>query len=329
MEMMLSTRWRGLIGVNRLLTVQNYSRRDIAKLADFFKKYLKTYPDAKLNSPEFYTYHPALADSENVFCVLDPGQQMIGFAPLFPAVTTDDNGVTGPRDIWTIILASPELETAAEVRELLFNSVVRRANQLKAVYGFAQARLAADMMVSQKADIEYLLQKGFEPFEQIYVMGRNTTKTIPTISVRSEMIFQQSKLVSEEEQAAYLGLFNACFPETPKTVDELRFLLQSSLWEKGSAICAYSSANERVGSILVYWDEQKGYGVTDEVMVLPGWRGQNIAKKLIAEGLRYFKAQGIPEVRLEVKESNRPAVSVYCSMGYRVINQEMLIGKFI
>jgi ribosomal protein S18 acetylase RimI-like enzyme len=311
------------------LTLQNYRSRDLAKLAEFFKTYLKKYPDAKLSRPEFYTYHPALEEGENVFCVLDSGQQIIGFAPLFPVVTTDGNAVTGPHDIWTIILASPDLETAEEVRELLFHSVVERVNRLKAVYALSRVRLAADLMVSQKADIEYLLQKGFKPFEQVYVMSRDTCQTSPTISVPIEITFRQSNLVSEEEQTAYLEVFNACFPENPKTVDELQVLLHSPLWDKGRVITAYSSSNELVGSILVYWDEQKGYGVTDDVMVLPNWRGQNIAKNLIGEGLRYFRAQGIPEVWLEVKVSNVPAVSVYTSMGYSVINQESMLGKFI
>jgi ribosomal protein S18 acetylase RimI-like enzyme len=79
----------------------------------------------------------------------------------------------------------------------------------------------------------------------------------------------------------------------------------------------------------VYWDGEKGYGVTDDVMVLSNWRGQNIARRLIAEGLGYFHSQGIEDARLEVKASNKPAVSAYTSMGYGVINQETLLGKHL
>jgi ribosomal protein S18 acetylase RimI-like enzyme len=311
------------------LTLQNYSSGYIAQLGEFLKNYRNKYPDAKLNGPEFYTYHPALEAGENVFCVLDSAHEIVGFAPLFPRLTTDENAATGPHDIWTIILAAPDLETAAEVREMLFNAIVGRTRQLQAVYGLMRVRLAADMMVSQKADLEYLLQKGFEPFEHVYVMSRDTTQDVLTISVPIKITFQQSRLASEQEQTAYLKDFNTCFLENPKTLQELQFLLESPLWDNARVISAYSSSNERVGSILVYWDEQKGYGVTDDVMVLPGWRGRNIAKSLIAEGLRYFRTLGIPKARLEVKASNAPAVSVYASMGYNVINQESLLEKFI
>ena len=92
-------------------------------------------------------------------------------------------------------------------------------------------------------------------------------------------------------------------------------------------ISAYSPSSELVGSILVYGDTEKGLGVTDDVMVLPRWRGQKIAKSLIGEGLRYFWAQGISEVQLEVRASNVAAVSVYTSMGFKVINRESLLSK--
>ena len=311
------------------LAFQNYNRRDLPKLVEFHKNYLKKYPDAKLNDPEFYTYHPAFEDGENLFCVLNSARQMVGFAPLFPVVTIDDNSVIGPHDIWTVILAKPDLETADDIRGLLLRGVIEKVKKLKAVYGLSKVRLAADMMVSQEADIEYLVLKGFKPFEQVYVMGRQTIQLIPVISVPMEITLRPLKIVSEEEQMTYREVFNTCFPENPKTEEALRFFLESPLWQTGAVIGAYSPSDELVGSILVYLDEQRGCGVTDDVMVLPDWRGKNIAKRLIGEGLRYFQAKGIYEVRLEVKASNVPAVSVYRSMGYRIINRESLLGKSV
>ena len=298
-------------------------------MAAFRQSYLRKYPDAKLMTPEFYTYHPALKDSENVFCVLTEQQEMVGFAPLFPVMTTDENGITGPHEIWAIMLANLELETAVQIYELLFQEVMARVNSLKVEYGLSQVKLAADMRVSQQADINYLLQKGFTPFEQIVVMGREPSQAIPKVTTPSGIRFQQSKLATADEQAAYLAIYNTCFPHSPKTREELLFLLQSSLWEKGCAIAAYSPAQEIVGTVLQYWNAEAGFAVTDDVMVLPEWRGQKIAQCLISEGLNYCRAQGMVEVRLEVKATNAPAVSVYSAMGYRIINQEALLGMLI
>lgn len=186
------------------LTLQTYNPVEINKLAAFFESYLNRYPDAKLMPPEFYTYHPALKDSENVFCVLTDQQKMMGFAPVFPVITTNKNGVTGPHEIWVVILAVGELEMAVSIHELLFQAVVARANSLKAEYGLAKVKLAADMMVSQQADIDFLLQKGFMPFEQIHVMRFETTQASPTIAAPPGISFQQTKLATADEQAAYL-----------------------------------------------------------------------------------------------------------------------------
>jgi ribosomal protein S18 acetylase RimI-like enzyme len=310
------------------LTFQNYRSCDLARLADFVTSYLEKHPDAKLNKPEFYTYHPALEEGENVFCVLNSEQQMVGFAPLFPVLTTHEGAITGPHDIWTIILARPDLPVANDVRELLFDGVLQRVSKLKAAYGLTRVKLAADMMISQQADLDYLLQKGFEPFEQVYVMRRHTTQPIPTIGVPPGMSFRQSKIATAEEQAAYVDVYNACFPEAPKTAADLQFFFESFA-EPWSVISAYSPADDFVGSILVYGDVEKDFGVTDDVMVLPQWRGQKIAKALIAEGLRFFKAHNIPIVRLEVKAGNAAAMSVYTSMEFKVINQESLLGKLV
>jgi GNAT superfamily N-acetyltransferase len=311
------------------LSLQTYNQKKINGLAAFRQSYLKKYPDAKLMTPEFYTYHPALNDSENVLCVLTEQQGMVGFAPLFPVMTTDNNGIMGPHEIWTVMLADSELETAVQIHELLFQGVMNRVNSLKAEYGLSQIKLAADMMVSQKAEIDYLLQKGFTPFEQIVVMGRDTSQAIPKVTTPSGISFQQSKLATADEQAAYLAIYNTCFPHSPKTREELLFLLQSSLWEKGCVIAAYSPSQEVVGTVLQYWNAEAGFAVTDDVMVLPEWRGQHIAQCLIREGLNYCQAQGMAEVRLEVKATNAPAVSVYSAMGYRIINQETLLGMLI
>jgi len=311
------------------LTAQNYRAADLGGLRDFFVHYLEKYPDAKLISPEFYTYHPALEDGDNAFCVFDSQQQMVGFAPLFPVLTTDGRSQTGPHEFWTIILAKPGLETAVTVRDLLFSAILDRANQLKAAYGLSQTTLCADMMASQKADIAYLEQKGFTLFEQMHVMSRDTSRPVPAFVLPEGVELRPCKLSSSAEQAIYLEAFNTCFPEHPKTAADLQFLLQSSLWEKGSQIAAYSPAGELIGSILLYQDEANEHGITDDVLVLPGWRGQNIAKALISEGVKFFHAQGVAEVRLEVRASNMPALSVYQSMGYQCVNQESLLSLVV
>lgn len=307
------------------LTLKDYTKTDINALTTFFAHYSEQYPDAKLFSPEFYTYHPALKDGGNTFCVLDSESNMVGFSPIFPAVT--DGPTPELKDIWTIILASPNCDEAQAAREMLLERVRQRLEELKTTYKATQVRLASDMMASQKADINFLLSQGFTPFEDMFVMERDLAQEIPSVSIPMEVTVRQSKLETEAEQIEYLKVYNACFPEIPKNLDGLRFLLNSNNWEKGRAFMAYSPSNELIGSILVYLVEDGKLGSVDDVMVASAWRGRDIAKRLIGEGLTYLKALNLSKADLEVKASNTPAVSVYETMGYRKINQEILLGK--
>lgn len=311
------------------LTLQKYTSGDIAKLEDFLGRYLERYPDAKLASAELYSFHPALENGENAFCVLDAQERMIGFAPLFPSLTPTREGDTGGVDFWTIILASPDAESGEAVRDLLYDRIVERAGEIQAAHHLAQVRLASDLMDSQRAEIDYLEQKGFTGFEQVYVMSRETCEPNPAIALPEGVTLRQSKLESEQERANYLQVFNAGFPENAKTLQELLYLLESPLWGKGSAITAHGPTDEIVASLLVYWDEASRCGVIDDVMVLPARRGQNLGKALVGEGLGYCRGQGIPRVRLEVKASNHPALAVYRAMGFRVTHQEILFGKIM
>lgn len=308
------------------LCLRNYHEKDLTKLADFFTKYLAIYPDAKLNSPEFYTYHPVLKREDNAFCVMDIEQKIVGFAPVFPVAGAETDDQPRLQDIWTIILAEPGYEAGQSVRQLLFNLVVERAEALKAEYEQERVRLASDMIESQKEDIDFLLQQGFEPFEQIKVMNRDISKVVPRVSMPPEIRVSRSILDSEEAQVAYLALYNTCFPANPKSLSDLQFLLNSPIWEKGYALMALSPQNEIVGSILVYQGEDVNNSVMDDVMVMPAWRGRDIAKGLVAEGLKYLQVQGIAYTRLGVRTSNAPAIAVYHSMAFETINHEVLLG---
>ncbi len=304
------------------LALQNHRSTDLLKLAAFCQQYLQHYPDAKLNAAEFYTYHPALEAGENVFSVLDADQNLLGFAPLFPAISEES------QDIWTVLLALPEHAAAGTVHEMLYQAVLERAKAIQIAYSLSGVRLAADLMVSQTGDIEFLRQKGFEPFEEMIVMSRAVNEAIPQVAVPENIRISRTKMETEDEQTIYLKVYNSCFPANPKTVDDLKFFLESEMWQTGTAITAATTSGQLVGSILVY-PLGNACGITDDVMVLPEWRGRNIARSLIGEGLRFFCAQGIGEARLEVRATNAPAVAVYGSMGYREINREVLMGKRI
>ena len=314
-----------------LYTIQNHNPGQLDKLSVFIESYLKTYPDAKLQSVGLYTYHPGVENGQNVFLALDPQGQVCGFAPLFAAPVTEECAPGDPHHIWMILLADPEAGDGQVIRELLLEKVMERARSIAAGFpSFCCTRLASDMMASQRADIAFLEQRGFEHYDGMYVMQRATADPVPDLTLPAELSLRFWKIASEAERQQYLRAFNKAFPENPKSLETLKFLLDSPMWQaRGTAVAAFDLQGELVASILVYPGENKSYGITDDVFVLPAWRGRGIAKALIARGLEFLHDHGIAQVILEVKQHNLPAVSVYQAMGYQIVNQEVFLGCFL
>jgi GNAT superfamily N-acetyltransferase len=309
--------------------VRNYQSSDIEKLARFFERYRGAFPDAKLAPPEYYTYHPTLAGGHNVFCALDHEERIVGFAPVFPAPATEESEPEEPHHIWTIVVADPGASDAGQARALLLDRVIERAKAIKASFTPRRVKLAADMAASQRPDIQHLLENGFERYEGMHVMHRKTADPIPDVSIPQEVTVRRSKMTTEEEQKAYVRAYNSCFFEFPKTLEALRFFLDSPVWAAGTAVAAFSPQDELLGSVVAYPDEEAGWGVVDDVFVLPEWRRRGIARRLVGEGIQYLREQGVEEVHLDVVQSNEPAISLYRSLGYVTINEEVMLGLYI
>jgi GNAT superfamily N-acetyltransferase len=308
--------------------VRNYQASDIEKLARFFGRYRATFPDAKLAPPEYYTYHPTLADGQNAFCALDHQERIVGFAPVFPAPATEESEPGEPHHIWTIVLADPGAPDAGQARTLLLERVIERAGAIKESFTPRRVKLAADMTASQRPDIAHLLENGFECYEVMYVMNRKTADPIPDTSIPQEITVALWEMASEEERISYVRAFNSCFFECPKTLEGLSFVLDSPMWG-GTAVAAFDPQGHLVGSVLAYRDSEERWGVVDDVFVLPEWRRRGIARRLVGGGIKYLREQGMEEVRLDVVQTNEPAILLYQSMGYVTVDEEVMLGLYL
>jgi ribosomal protein S18 acetylase RimI-like enzyme len=156
-----------------------------------------------------------------------------------------------------------------------------------------------------------------------------TADPILDVSVPPEITVRRTKIATKEEQAAYIQAYNSCFFELPKTLEALRFFLNSPVWAAGTAVAAFDPQGGLVGSVVAYPDEEAGWGAVDDVFVLPEWRRRGIARRLVGEGIKYLREQGLEEARLDVVQTNQPAISLYRSMGYVTINEEVMLGLYI
>ena len=312
------------------ITMRNHTADDLPYLAAFITRYLTVIPDAKLISPEFYTYHPALEAGQNVFSAWDEAGTLVGFAPLVPAPATEAEAAGEPHHVWTIVVADPTYAEGDIVRDALLAHVLARAQALLERFPPPRrVRLASDLIVNQKADIDFLLHNGFEHYESMYVMARDLTTPLLDVSLPPGVTVRPWKMETEAEQDAYLAAFNRCFPGNPKDRAALQFFMRSPMWQVGTALSAFDVDNTLVGSVLSYWGPDDKVGVTDDVFVLPEWRGRGLARYLVNAGLAYLREHSLEHARLEVRASNPPALRVYEATGHTRVNEEWLLGKYI
>lgn len=75
-----------------------------------------------------------------------------------------------------------------------------------------------------------------------------------------------------------------------------------------------------------YWDPDNRIGISDDVFVVPEWRGRGLAKFLVNAALDYLRRQGITQARLEVLIENAPAMRIYQATGHEIVNEETILG---
>lgn len=76
-----------------------------------------------------------------------------------------------------------------------------------------------------------------------------------------------------------------------------------------------------VGSVMTWKEEDEG--IIEDLFVRGNWRNQGIAKHLLAQALIYLKNNGLNIAELEVDTTNRSALSLYESVGFRVVEEEV------
>lgn len=101
----------------------------------------------------------------------------------------------------------------------------------------------------------------------------------------------------------------ACF-STPWSVDSVESFIKN---DTAYVLCAYSG-EKAVGYIGTY--ECFGEADITNVAVLPDYRNNGIAKNLISRLVEHCVAHGIGIIRLEVRETNTTAISLYEKFGF-------------
>jgi ribosomal protein S18 acetylase RimI-like enzyme len=157
-------------------------------------------------------------------------------------------------------------------------------------------------------------------------MRRDLLLDIPRLPAVDGVCIRPWRLESEAEQQAYVHARNMCFPEAPIALGDWQYFMQSPQWSVGTTMAAFHH-DELIGNLALFWDEAENQrsghkiGYTEYIFVLPAWRGKNLARTLITNGLQYLKGHGLEEAHLGVRAQNQNALGLYTQLGYEVIRE--------
>lgn len=92
--------------------------------------------------------------------------------------------------------------------------------------------------------------------------------------------------------------------------------------EPGSKVYVAEKDEAVVGFIILQidTDDDAPYGVLQDILVNPAFRGQGIGHELIEKGMAWLRKQGITDFYLESGVDNHKAHAFFHKLGFRVIS---------
>lgn len=307
------------------LIIRNFTPNDLPQIMALQQAYQEVYPNASVIPGEVYL-SPGFGDGKNIFCAFDEKGFLQGYAPLFPVLAENPQI---PHTVWAEVKVSPQLPAARDVKDSLYERVIKRACEITQAFPGQPAQLIFQYHPSEVFSIEYVTSRGCAYSESVFRMMRDLSQELPVVAAPEQIEVRCWRMESEQEQQAYIQARNEVFPEAPTTLEDWQFFLRSPAWEEGTTITAFDQ-QEIVGSVTIYWDEaisqqigQKA-GFTEYIFVRANWRKRGIAPFMIYRGLLYLKEHGREVALLEVKAANQHALDLYYGLGYQLINESRL-----
>jgi ribosomal protein S18 acetylase RimI-like enzyme len=154
-------------------------------------------------------------------------------------------------------------------------------------------------------------------------MGVNFPLEIPEIAIEPQIEIKFWRMETRPDKEKYLEAREVAFGYPLQTVEILEHFSGSEVWQNGTMSTAFVEG-EIVGSCMALGD-----GILDYVFVVPKWRGRGIAKKVVAEGLRFLQEREHKHAWLEVYSHNDAAIRLYQSFGFETFKEEVSLGLLI
>ena len=310
------------------IAIRNFAPGDERSMADLQARCVAACPDTGRFPPRFWLA-PGFEDGRNIFCATDKQGALLGYAAVTPAHISRH---LAARTLWLDLRTAPDHPGAGAIKEALFGRLFSRAQELACRWPGERVALSATYFAAGGASIEYLEGMGFEPYQTCLYMRRDLARPLPGEApglLPPGVVVRPWRMETEAEQRAYLAAYDAAFQDEAKTLPDLQHFLQSEQWSVGTTFTAF--AGERIVGSVAIWHQpgSRGSAKTEAVFVVPEWRRRGIARYLLVEAMSCLRARGLACAELEMDSANEPALALYQSLGYRIHQEEVSLGRLL
>jgi ribosomal protein S18 acetylase RimI-like enzyme len=213
----------------------------------------------------------------------------------------------------------PEREDDYHLYDLLYERLLNRAYELKKTLPNAyRTMIGIGNQSTEEQNNNYFITKGFVYKKSLYTMRSNLSETIEHPILAAPYQCMQWEMASEDSVNEYLKVDMEIWPEAPIGHKRLMDNQMNSAW---TAFVVREDAT-LIGSVMAWMDED-GDGIIEDVFVRESWRKQGIAKHLLSQALSYLKENGSTFVELQVETANKSALSLYNSVGFKEVSEEV------
>jgi ribosomal protein S18 acetylase RimI-like enzyme len=310
------------------ITIRNFAPGDARHMAEVQAHCLAACPDTGRFPPGFWL-GPGFENGHNIFCAVDDQDELLGYAAISPSYISRH---LEARILWLDLRADPQRKESSAIRDVLFDRAFAHARRLARRWPDEKVALSVTYFSDGQASIAYLKDKRFAHYQTCLYLRRDLAEPMPwaeSLTVPEGVEVRAWRMETEEEQRAYLAAYDLAFGDEGKNLEGLQHFMKSEYWSVGTTFTAFAG-QQIVGSVAIWHHPGSRWaGKTEAVFVVPGWRRRGIARFLLNKAMSSLKERGLAYAELEMDSTNQSALALYQSLGYRIYQEEVSLGRIL
>lgn len=227
--------------------------------------------------------------------------------------------------------------------DVCINPMMRGTPSGEQMYFWAEEKITAIARASGKAKIrvmwigqddlildEMLTMRGFQRVREDVCMTCSLEQPIPMPFIQTDYVLR-SVLGEEEAQARAAAQHGAFNSSTAFELYSQRYLqfMRSPVYSPELNVVAVA-ADKRIGAFCIVWlDTVNRVGYFEPVGTHPDFQQKGLGRGVMLEGLHRLKERGMTSASVCTSQDNLPAIKLYESVGFRIINRLGLYEKDI